>query len=65
MVENEKKEMISNLEYRLSQQGINRELYLQIRGITEEEFQAEMEPLAEDRIKNGLVLAEVAKIEES
>jgi len=58
-----KKEMISNLEYRLSQQGITRELYLQIRGITEEEFQDEMGPLAEDRIKNGLVLAEVAKIE--
>lgn len=64
MLENEKKEMISNLEYRLSQQGITRELYLQIRGISEEEFQEEMEPLAEDRIKNGLVLAEVAKIEE-
>ncbi len=63
MVENEKKEMISNLEYRLSQQGINKELYLQIRGISEEDFQEEMEPLAEGRIKNGLVLAEVAKIE--
>ena len=63
MIENEKKEMISNLEYRLSQQGITRELYLQIRGINEEEFQDEMEPLAENRIKNGLVLAEVAKIE--
>jgi trigger factor len=64
MLENEKKEMISNLEYRLSQQGINKELYLQIRGINEEEFQEEMEPMAETRIKSGLVLAEVAKIEE-
>jgi trigger factor len=64
MLENEKKDMISNLEYRLSQQGINHDLYLQIRGITEEEFQEEMEPLAENRIKNGLVLAEVAKLEE-
>ncbi len=63
MVENEQKEMISNLEYRLSQQGINRELYLQIRGITEEEFHEEMEPLAAIRIKSGLVLAEVAKLE--
>jgi trigger factor len=63
MLENEKKEMISNLEYRLSQQGITRELYLQIRGITEEEFQDEIQPMAEERIKKGLVLAEVAKIE--
>jgi len=64
MLDNEKQEMISNLEYRLSQQGINHELYLQIRGITEEEFQEEMNPVAENRIKNGLVLAEVAKLEE-
>jgi FKBP-type peptidyl-prolyl cis-trans isomerase (trigger factor) len=64
MLDNEKQEMISNLEYRLSQQGINHELYLQIRGITEEEFQEEMKPVAENRIKNGLVLAEVAKLEE-
>lgn len=63
MLENEKKEIISNLEHRLSQQGITRELYIQIRGISEEEFQDEMGPMAEDRIKNGLVLAEVAKIE--
>ena len=64
MVENERQEMITNLEYRLSQQGINRELYLQIRNITEEEFLAELEPMAEERIKRGLVLAEVAKIED-
>jgi len=64
MLEDEKKEMISNLEYRLSQQGINRELYLQIRGITEEELNEEMSPLAENRIKRGLVLAEVARVED-
>jgi hypothetical protein len=63
MIENEKKEIISNLEYRLSQQGITRELYLQIRGISEDQFQDEITPMAEERIKNGLVLAEVAKIE--
>ncbi len=63
MLEDEKKEMLSNLEYRLSQQGINRELYLQIRGITEEELEEEMAPLAESRIQRGLVLAEVAKAE--
>jgi trigger factor len=64
MIENEKQEMISNLEYRLSQQGINQELYLQIRNITEEEFLEELEPMAEERIQRGLVLAEVAKIED-
>jgi hypothetical protein len=36
---------------------------LQIRGISEEEFQDEMVPVAEKRIKSGLVLAEVAKRE--
>jgi trigger factor len=63
VVEHEKKEMISNLEYRLSQQGITQELYLQIRGISEEEFNDEMDLIAVDRIIKGLILAEVAKIE--
>jgi len=63
MLEDEKKEMLSNLEYRLSQQGINRELYLQIRGITEEQLEEEVAPMAENRIKRGLVLAEVARAE--
>jgi trigger factor len=63
MLEDEKKEMLSNLEYRLSQQGINLELYLQIRGITEEELEEEMAPMAENRIKRGLVLAEIAQVE--
>ena len=63
MLEDEKKEMLSNLEYRLSQQGINHEMYLQIRGMTEEELEEEVAPLAEKRIKRGLVLAEVARAE--
>ncbi|HBX70783.1 MAG TPA: trigger factor [Chloroflexi bacterium] len=63
MLEDEKKDMLSNLEYRLSQQGINFDLYLQIRNMTKEDLEAEVAPLAEERVKRGLVLAEVAKAE--
>jgi trigger factor len=64
MLESEKKDMLSNLEYQLAQQGINRELYLQIRKFTEEELLEEIAPLAAERLKSGLVLAEIAKVEQ-
>jgi trigger factor len=63
-IESEKKDMLSGLEYRLSQQGISKELYLQIRGINEEALNDEITPVAEDRIKRALVLFEIAKLEE-
>ena len=63
MLEAETKEMISDLEYRLSQQGIDLELYKQIRGIDDEGIREETTPFAENRLKRGLVLAEVAENE--
>jgi trigger factor len=64
MVEREKSELINNIDYQLSRQGISKELYLQIRRQSEEEFNAELSPVAEDRVKRGLVLMQVAKMEE-
>lgn len=63
MLENEKKDILRGLEYRLSQQGINKDLYLQIRGIDEDELNNEITPVAEQRIKRALVLMEIAKLE--
>jgi trigger factor len=64
MVENEVNEMVRSLEYRLSQQGMTKELYLQIRGMDEDAFFEEMQPMAEERLKRALVLFEIAQKEE-
>ena len=64
MLEAEKTEMLKSLEYNLSRQGINKELYLQIRGLTEEELDKEITPVAETRLKRSLVMLEVAAAEE-
>jgi trigger factor len=63
-IESEKKDILSGLEYRLSQQGISKDLYLQIRGINEEALSDEITPVAENRINRALVLFEIAKLEE-
>ena len=63
MISREEEEVLRGLEYRLSQQGINKELYLQIRGIDEDALLEEIKPVAEDRVKKALVLMEVAKKE--
>ncbi len=64
MVENEKKDILTNLDYRLSQQGLNKDFYLQYRGISEEEFEEEIDEAAVDNVKRTLVLYEVANTEE-
>jgi trigger factor len=63
MLEREKAEMLQALEYNLSQQGINKELYLQIRSQTEEDLDEEITPAAETRLKRGLIMLEVAAVE--
>ena len=63
MLETEKTEMLKSLEYNLSRQGINKELYLQIRGLTEDELNTEITPAAETRLKRSLVMLEVAAAE--
>jgi trigger factor len=64
MIVREKEDILRGLEYRLSQQGLSKALYLQIRGIDEEGLDQEITPVAEDRVKRALVLMEVAKAEE-
>lgn len=64
MLDDEIREMISDLEYRLSQQNMSMDLYKQIRGIGDDEIKAETRPYAETRLTRGLVLAEIAKAEE-
>jgi trigger factor len=64
MIENEKKDILTNLDYRLSQQGLNKDFYLQYRGISEEEFEEEINEAAEDNVKRTLVLYEVVNTEE-
>jgi trigger factor len=64
MIENEKAEILRGLEYRLSQQGITKDLYLQIRGMDEDALLEELIPVAEERVKRALVLFEIAKSEE-
>jgi len=64
MVENEKKDILANLEYRLSQQGLNKDIYMQFRGVNEEEFEEEIDESAEKNVKRTMVLYEVASAEE-
>jgi trigger factor len=64
IIENEKEEILRGLEYRLSQQGITKDIYLQIRGLDEEGLGEEIAPVAEERVKRALVLMEIAKTEE-
>jgi len=64
MIENEKKDILTNLDYRLSQQGLNKDFYLQYRGISEEEFEEEINEAAEDNVKRTLVLYDVVNAEE-
>ncbi len=63
MITREKEDILRGLEYRLSQQGISKELYLQIRGIDEDALDEEIIPVAEERVKRTLVLMEIAKME--
>ena len=64
MITREKADILRGLEYRLSQQGITKELYLQIRGMNEESLDEEIAPVAEERMKRALILMKIAKAEE-
>lgn len=64
MVENEKKDILANLEFRLSQQGLSKDIYVQLRGVSEEEFEEEIDEAAEKNVRRTIVLYEVANAEE-
>ena len=64
MIEREKAEILRSLDYRLSQQGISKDQYLQIRRINDEQLAEEISPVADQRIQRALVLMEIAKAED-
>jgi trigger factor len=64
MLENEISTYIEQLENRLSQQGLDLEIYLKSRQITSDALKEEIRPQAEDRLKRSLVLFEVSREED-
>jgi trigger factor len=64
MVENEINDVVFQLERRLSNQGLDMELYLKTRDMDEQDLREEARPVAETRVMRSLVLLEIAKLEE-
>jgi trigger factor len=64
MLENEIKIYLDQLGNRLQQQGLDLEIYLKSRQITEEQLRDEIRPQAEERLKRSLILFEVSKSED-
>lgn len=63
MIRTEVDNMLRDFEFRLRQQGMNFEWYTQITGQTVDKIREEMEPDAEKRVRNFLVLEAIAKAE--
>lgn len=63
MVETEVDRMVKDFEQRLSQQGMNLELYFQFTGQTEETLRGQMQADAAVRVKTNLVLEAILKAE--
>jgi trigger factor len=63
MLEDEQQSVIKNFTRRLEQQGNTLDLYLKARSITMKEFEDEIRPIAEARLKHALALIELAKAE--
>jgi trigger factor len=63
MVDSEITQMMKDFENRLSQQGMNLELYYQFSGQDEAALKEQMQSDAEKRVRNNLVLEEIAKAE--
>ncbi len=63
-MENEKKDILSNMEYQLSRQGLSKDLYLQFRSISEEDLNEEISDTAKDNVQRSIVLYEIARIED-
>lgn len=64
MVEREIESMRVEFEQRLQQQGMDFQSYLSLSNTTQEAWDAEARPQAEERLKRGLLLAEVIEQEE-
>jgi len=63
MVDSEITHMLKDFENRLRQQGMNLDLYYQFSGQDEAALKAQMQTDAEKRVRNNLVLEEIAKAE--
>ena len=64
MLEHEIDHFIEDLERQLAQQGLDIDLYKKSRDIEIEELREEVKPNAEERMKRGLIIMEVAEQEE-
>lgn len=63
MYENELENQIKDIDYRLSQQGMNFELYLQYTGMTVEQYKEQAKPNAEKNVKVRLALEKIVELE--
>jgi len=63
VVEYEKDDILANLDYRLSQQNLDQDTYLQVRGLSKEELDEEIAQTAEDNVRRKLLLYKVADVE--
>jgi hypothetical protein len=64
MLDQEINNVVGNLEERLSQQGLDMDLYLKTRSLDMDGLREEMTPVAESRLKQTLLLLELAKTED-
>ena len=56
-------EEIKSTQQRLAQQGMSLEVYLRSQGVTPDQFQADLRPGVERRLRNSLLLREIAEKE--
>ncbi len=63
MIDNEAQQLMAEFQQRLSQQGLNFDMYKQILGQTDEDVMAQIRPDANQRVLYRLVMNEVAKQE--
>ena len=63
MIDAKIEDMIRDFGYRLSSQGLSLEQYMQFTGTTADSFKEQFKEQAEQQVKTGLVLGEIAKRE--
>lgn len=63
MLDTQVSQMLQDFAYRMQQQGLSMEQYMQFTGATAEQLRTEMRPQAETRIRTRLTLEAVAKAE--
>lgn len=63
MVDQELDAMLERTDKRLRSQGRNLEQYLKMLGKTRDEYREELRPTAEERIRRGLLLAQIVELE--